>query len=156
VFALLTESVLLSGLGGIAGITVLFCAKGFLLRFVPASLPRLNEVSVNWTILLFALLVSLSAGIIFGLAPALQAGRVDLIHTLKQVAHGSTGSGQQARTRRTLVVSEFALSLVLMIAAGLLLRSFWDLLGVQLGFHPENVMVARTRLPDPNDPNTDR
>jgi hypothetical protein len=75
--------------------------------------------------LLFALAASLVAGMIFGLAPALHAGRVDLIPMLKQEARGSTGSGEQARTRRVLMVTEFALSLVLMIAAGLLLRSFW-------------------------------
>jgi len=74
---------------------------------------------------------------------------------LKQEGRGSTGSGEQARTRRMLVVTEFALSLVLMIAAGLLLRSFWDLLNVRPGFDPENVMAVRTWLPVPNDPETD-
>ncbi len=121
---LLTESLLLSLLGGIAGLAILFCTKGFLLQIVPDSLPRLNEVSINWAVLLFALVASLVAGAIFGLAPALHAGRPDLTHMLKQEGRGSTGSGEQARTRRVLVVTEFALSLVLMIAAGLLLRSF--------------------------------
>ena len=69
--------------------------------------------------------------------------------------NGSTGSGEQAHTRRVLVVTEFALSLVLMIAAGLLLRSFWDLLKVRLGFNPQSVMAVRTWLPVPNDPETD-
>src|SRR5580700_4728639 len=152
---LLTESALLSLLGGIAGLAILFCAKGFLLQIMPDSLPRLNEVSINWSVLLFALAASLVAGMIFGLAPALHAGRVDLIPTLKQEARGSTGSGEQARTRRVLMVTEFALSLVLMIAAGLLLRSFWDLLNVRPGFNPQNVMAVRTWLPVPNDPDTD-
>ncbi len=152
---LLTESLLLSLLGGISGLAILFGTKAFLLRLVPDSLPRLNEVSINWVILLFALVASLLAGVIFGLAPALHAGRVDLTHALKEATRGSTGSGQQARTRRVLVVTEFALSLVLMIAAGLLLRSFWDLLNVQLGFNPQSVMTVRTRLPYPNDPTTD-
>ena len=152
---LLTESVLLSLLGGIAGLAILFCAKGFLLRLVPDNLPRLNEISINWPVLLFALGASLLAGMIFGLAPALHAGRLDLIPMLKQEGRSSTGSGQQARTRRVLVVTEFALSLVLMIAATLLLRSFWDLLNVQMGFNPQNVMAVRTRLPEPNDPKTD-
>jgi putative ABC transport system permease protein len=122
---------------------------------MPDSLPRLNEVSINWSVLLFALAASLVAGMIFGLAPALHAGRVDLIPTLKQEGRGSTGSGQQARTRRVLMVTEFALSLVLMIAAGLLFRSFWDLLNVRPGFNPQNVMAVRTWLPVPNDPDTD-
>ncbi|MGH9764199.1 MAG: ABC transporter permease [Blastocatellia bacterium] len=129
---LLTESLLLSFLGGLAGIAILLATKGLLLRMVPDSLPRLGDISVNWTILLFALAASVVAGVIFGLAPALQASRLDLVHTLKAEGRGTTGSGEQARTRRVLVVSEFALSLVLMIAAGLLLRSFWDLFNVRL------------------------
>ncbi len=152
---LLTESMLLSLLGGIVGLAILFCGKGFLLRIMPDNLPRLNVVSINWAVLLFALAASLVAGIIFGLAPALHAGRLDLIPMLKQEARGSTGSGEQARTRRVLMVTEFALSLVLMIAAGLLLRSFWDLLNVRPGFNPQNVMAVRTWLPVPNDPDTD-
>ncbi|MGH9745059.1 MAG: ADOP family duplicated permease, partial [Candidatus Acidiferrales bacterium] len=152
---LLTESLLLSLAGGIAGVAILFCTKAFLLRILPDSLPRLNEVSINWEVLLFALVASLAVGAIFGLAPAMQAGRVDLNTVLKQEGRGTKNSGEQARTRRVLVVTEFALSLVLMIAAGLLLRSFWDLLKVQLGFNPENVMSVRTWLPVPNDPDTD-
>ncbi len=152
---LLTESLLLALLGGIAGLAILYGTKAFLLEILPDSLPRLNEISINWTVLLFALGASLVAGAIFGLAPAWHAGRVDLIPMLKQEGRGLTGSGEQARTRRVLVVTEFALSLVLMIAAGLLLRSFWDLLNVRPGFNPENVMAVRTWLPVPNDPATD-
>ena len=152
---LLTESLLLSLLGGAAGVAILFSAKTFLLQIVPDSLPRLNEVSINWSVLLFAFVAALVAGVIFGLAPAWQASRVDLTHMLKQETRGSKGSGEQARTRRVLVVTEFALSLVLMISAGLLLRSFWDLLKVQLGFNPQSVMAVRTWLPVPNDPATD-
>jgi predicted permease len=152
---MLTESVLLSLLGGIAGLAVLFCTKGFLLRLLPANLPRLNEISINPPVLLFALGASVVSGAIFGLVPALQADRLDLIHMLKQEGRGSTGSGEQARTRRILVVIEFALSLVLMVAAGLLLRSFRDLVDVRLGFNPQNVMAVRTRLPDPNDSKAD-
>ena len=152
---LLTESLLLSLLGGIAGLAILFCSKGFLLRVLPDSLPRLNDISIDWSVLLFALAASVVAGAIFGLAPAYRAGRLDLTHTLRAEGRGTTGSGEQARTRRVLVVTEFALSLVLMIAAGLLLRSFWDLFKVRLGFDPENVMAVRMWLPIPNDPKTD-
>jgi predicted permease len=152
---LLTESLFLSLLGGMAGLAILFCMKGFLLQILPHSLPRLNEISINWAVLLFALLASLVAGAIFGLAPALHAGRLDLTHMLKLEGRGSTGSGEQVRTRRVLMVTEFALSLVLMIAAGLLLRSFWDLLNVRLGFNAQNVMAVRTWLPIPNEPETD-
>jgi predicted permease len=155
VWQLLTEGLLLSLLGGIVGLLILYSTKGFLLRIVPDRLPRLNEVSVSWPVLLFALGASLLAGVMFGLAPALNAGRPDLTHALKQEGRGSSGSSEQARTRRVLVVTEFALSLVLMIAAGLLLRSFADLLQVQLGYNPQNVMAVRTWLPIPNDPATD-
>ena len=125
------------------------------MRLVPDSLPRVNDISISWPVLLFALAVSLAAGAIFGLAPALHASRPDLTHALKQEGRGSTGSGEQARTRRVLVVTEFALSLVLMIVAGLMLRSFADLLSVRPGFDPQNVMAVRTWLPVPNDPDTD-
>ena len=152
---LLTESVLLSMLGGMFGLVFLVCTKAFLLRLVPDSLPQLNQVSINWAVLLFALVASLLSGAIFGLAPALHAGRADLTPALKDAARGSTGSGEQARTRHLLVVTEFALSLVLMIAAGLLLRSFWDLQNVHLGFNAQRVMTIRTRLPYPNDLATD-
>lgn len=152
---LLTESVLLSLLGGIAGLAILFCTKGFLLRFLPESLPRLNEISINSPVLFFALGASVVTGAIFGLVPALQADRLDLRAMLKQEGRSSTGSGKQARTRHMLVVFEFALSMVLMVAAGLLLRSFRDLVNVRLGFSPQNVMAVRTRLPYPNDLNTD-
>ena len=152
---LLTESLLLSLLGGLAGIVVLFATKGLLLRMLPDSLPRLNDVSINWSVLLFAFTLSVVAGILFGLAPALQASRLNLTDKLKAEGRGTTGTGEQARTLRVLVVTEFALSLVLMIAAGLLLRSFWDVFNVGLGFNPENAMAVRTRLPVPNDPKTD-
>jgi len=152
---LLTESMLLSLLGGVAGLAILFCLKGSLLRLLPENLPRLNDISISWSVLLFALGASLVAGTVFGLAPALHACHLNLTDALKEATRGSTGSGKQARTRRALVVTEFALSLVLMIAATLLLRSFWDLVRVPLGFNPQNVAVVRTRLPAPNDPKAD-
>jgi putative ABC transport system permease protein len=152
---LLTESLLLSLFGGIVGITILYLAKDSLLRLVPDGLPRLNDISISWSVFLFALGVSVLAGIVFGLAPALRAGRRDLTHALKQEGRGITGSADQVRTRRGLVITEFALSLVLMIAACLLIRSFWDLVNVRLGFSSESVMTVRTRLPYPNDPKND-
>src|SRR5438477_2003090 len=153
---LLTESLLLSLFGAVAGLAILFVSKDFLLRLVPENLPRLNEISISWSVLLFALIASVVSGVLFGLAPALQAGRLDLTHALKQEGRASTGSAERARTRRALVITEFALSLVLMITAVLLLRSFWDLLNVQLGFTPQSVISVRTRLPAPNDPGIDK
>ena len=153
---LLTESVLLSALGGAVGVAILLSTKGFLVRLVPASLPRLNDVSISWSVLVFALSVSLVAGVLFGLAPAFQIGRLDLTHALKSEGRSSTGSGQQGRARRLLVVTEFALSLTLLVAASLLLRSFQDLLTVQPGFNAQNAMSIRTRLPYPNDVKIDK
>jgi predicted permease len=152
---LLTESLLLFVLGGITGFAVLFCARPFLLHLVPESLPRLNNIYISWSVLAFAVAVSVVAGTIFGLAPAWLASRLDLTGTLRQEGRGTRGSQERSRARRLLVVSELALSLVLMIAAGLLLRSFWDLFQVQLGFNPSRVMAVQTWLPVPNDPNTD-
>lgn len=152
---LLTESIVLSLLGGVLGLAFLYCSEGVLLRLVPENLPQLNTVSVSWSVLLFALLLSVMSGVIFGLVPAIQAGRADVGDVLKFDGRSSTGSRGQARTRRLLVISEFALALVLMIAAGLLLRSFWDLLNVGPGFNPNKTLVVRTWLPVPNDPNTD-
>jgi putative ABC transport system permease protein len=153
---LLTESVILALLGGIAGLAIVFLAKDSLLQLIPDTLPRLNEIAINWSVLAFALTAALVSGVIFGLAPALQVGRLDLSYVLNQEGRDSAGSRDRARTRRFLVVTEFALSLVLMIAAGLLLHSFWDLVNVQLGFNPQRVMTVRTRLPSPNDPTIDK
>ena len=155
IWQLLTEGMLLSLLGGVVGLAFLFCTKGFLLQIVPDSLPRLNEVAINWPVLLFAFAASLLAGAIFGLAPALHAGRGNLTDALKREGRAATSCGEQTSMRRALMVTEFALSLVLMIAAGLLLRSFWDLLNVRPGFRPQNVMAVRMWLPVPNDPETD-
>ena len=152
---LLTESLLLFVLGGITGFAVLFCARKFLLQFVPESLPRLNDISISWGVLAFAIVVSVAAGTIFGLAPAWLTSRLNLTATLRQEGRGSNGSRRRSRLRHVLVIGELALSLVLMVAAGLLLRSFWDLFKVQLGFNPTRVMAIETTLPNPNDPKTD-
>jgi putative ABC transport system permease protein len=152
---LFTESLLLFVLGGVTGFAVLFCARKFLLQFVPESLPHLNDISISWGVLAFAIVVSVAAGTIFGLAPAWLTSRLNLTATLRQQGRGSNGSRQRSRLRHALVIGELALSLVLMIAAGLLLRSFWDLFKVQPGFNPTRVMAIETSLPNPNDPKTD-
>jgi len=152
---LLTESLLLFVLGGITGFAVLFCARKFLLQFIPESLPRLNDISVSWGVLVFAIVVSVAAGTIFGLAPAWLTSRLNLTTTLRQEGRGSNGSRRRSHLRPVLVIGELALSLVLMIAAGLLLRSFWDLFKVQPGFNPTRVVSVETSLPNPNDPKTD-
>jgi predicted permease len=152
---LLTEILLLFVLGGIAGFAILFCTQRYLLRLVPESLPHLNNISINWGVLAFSFAVSLAAGTVFGLAPAWLMSRFDLIGTLRQEGRGSSGSRERSRARQILVISELALSLVLMVAAGLLLRSFWDLYKAKPGFTPDRVMAIQTWLPGPNDPSTD-
>ena len=152
---LFTESLLLFVLGGITGFAVLFCARKFLLQFVPESLPQLNDISVSWGVLAFAIVVSVAAGTIFGLAPAWLTSRLNLTETLRQEGRGSNGSRRRSRLRHVLVIGELALSLMLMVAAGLLLRSFWDLFKVPPGFNPSRVMAIETSLPNPNDPKTD-
>jgi len=152
---LLTESLLLFVLGGMTGFAVLFCARKFLLQFVPENLPHLNDISIDWGVLAFAMVVSVAAGTIFGLAPAWLTSRSDLTATLRQEGRGSNGSRRRSRSRHVLAIGELALSLVLMVAAGLLLRSFWDLFNVQLGFNPTRVMAIESSLPNPNDPSTD-
>src|SRR6202041_4124107 len=152
---LLTESMVLFLLGGIAGFAILFLARKYLLQLVPESLPHLNDVSISWGVLVFAIAVSIAAGTIFGLAPAWLMSRFDLIGTLRQEGRGASGSLGRSRTRQILVISELALSLVLMVAAGLLLRSFWDLFKVQPGFNADRVMAIQTWLPGPNDPSAD-
>jgi predicted permease len=151
----LAESLLLFLLGGIAGFAILFFARKFLMRLIPESLPHLNDISINWSVLGFALAVSIAAGTIFGLAPAWLMSRFDLIGALRQEGRGSSGSRERSRARQILVVGEMALSLVLLVAAGLLLRSFWDLFKVHLGFNPDRVMAIHTWLPGPNDPTAD-
>jgi putative ABC transport system permease protein len=152
---LLTESLLLFLLGGIAGFAILFFARKFLLRLIPNSLPHMNDISINWGVLGFALVLSVIAGTVFGLAPAWLMSRLDLTATLRQEGRGAGGSRQRSRARQVLVVTELALSLVLMVAAGLLLRSFWDLFAVLPGFNPDRVMAIETWLPGPNDPTMD-
>jgi predicted permease len=99
---LLTESLLLFLLGGTTGFAVLCCAQRFLLRLVPESLPHLNDIAINWAILAFAIVVTVAAGIIFGLAPAWLMSRTDLIGTLRQEGRGSSGSMGLSRTRQIL------------------------------------------------------
>ncbi len=143
---LLTESLLLALTGGLAGLLLAKLGIEVLLAFNPTNLPRLYEVHIDGQVLLFTLLVTCSAGVIFGLAPALQTTRANLHDTLKEGGRSSAGGGQ--RLRQSLVVAEVALSLLLLVGAGLLLRSFQQLMEVDPGFNPDNVLTMRIRLPD--------
>jgi putative ABC transport system permease protein len=155
IMQLLVESLALSLLGGAVALLVVGWITDLLLKLVPATIPRLHEVGFNLSILLFTFLVSLITGVLFGLAPAVQASRPDVLAGLKEGTAGAGLSARSNRLRGLLVVTEFALSLVLMIGAGLLLRSFWRVLEVDPGFNPQNVLVTRIWLPVPNNPDLD-
>ncbi|MFL6212365.1 MAG: ABC transporter permease [Blastocatellia bacterium] len=141
---LLTESVLLAIVGG--GLAVLLAVWGIdlLLALSPASIPRKHEIRVDGAALIFTFAVALITGVLFGLAPAFQVSRFNLNETLKEGARGSTGS--RNRVRSLLVVAEVALSLILLIGAGLLIRSFARLTGTDAGFNPQNVAAMNLSL----------
>ncbi len=152
---LLTESMLLSLIGGAAGIATAGVTLGFILRFVPSNVPRLNEVGIDWVVLAFALLISILTGLVFGLAPALQSARVALSSAIREGGRGSSSGTKTGRLRDTLIVSELAFAVILMVGAGLLLRTLRGLLQEDPGFNPTHVVTANTWLGVPNDPKTD-
>ena len=153
---LLTESVLLAFVSGCIALVTVVALKSALLNFAPADIPRLSEVTISPAVLCFALLVSILTGVIFGLAPALQAASPNQISNLREGSRGSGSSKRQMRVSSVLVASEIALSLILLIGAGLFLRSFWQLLQVRPGFNPHHVVTAQMWLSYPNDPAQNR
>jgi predicted permease len=152
---MLTESVLLSFIGGVAGVVTAVATLGFILRFVPSNIPRLNEVNIDWVVLAFALLISLLTGTLFGLAPAIHSTRSALSSAIREGGRGSGYSSKTGRLRDTLIVSELAFAVVLMVGAGLLLRTLRDLLQENPGFNPTQLVAANIWLPIPNDPKVD-
>ncbi len=143
---LLTESALLSLLGGVTGILFALWGVKALVAGRHFVFPRIQGVGVDGRVLLFTFLTSLLTGILFGLAPALQASKPDLNDVLKQ-GRSEPGSKGQNRTRRGLIISEIAFSLVLLAGAGLMIGSFVRLLDVRLGFDPGNVLTMQLSLP---------
>jgi putative ABC transport system permease protein len=148
----LTESIVLALCGGALAIPVSFLLKHLLLTLVPSTLPRVHEIKLNGTALLFALGISLATGLLFGIAPAIQMSDPRVMDKLNQGARGMGIGARQQRFLSGLVVCEFAISLILLVGAGLLLRSFWKVLQVQPGFNAENLVTAHVWLPVPNDP----
>jgi putative ABC transport system permease protein len=145
---MLTESVMISILGGAAGLVLAFWGVDLLVALKPANLPRLSGVRIDGTVLLFTLGVSLLTGIVFGLLPALSASRTDMNEALKEGGRSATGGITKHRLRNLLVVSELAIALVLLIGAGLLIKSFWQLRSIEPGFNPEGVVTMRLELPE--------
>jgi predicted permease len=152
---MLTESMLLSLIGGAAGVATAVGTLGFILRFVPSNVPRLNEVRIDWVVLAFALLISILTGLAFGLAPAFHSAKVALSSANREGGRGSGYSRKTSRLRDVLIVSELAFAVILMVGAGLLLRTLHDLLQQNPGFNPTHVVTANIQLPNPNERETD-
>jgi putative ABC transport system permease protein len=143
---LLTESVLLSLLGGIVGFLLAFWGLDLLRSASADSLPPTAVIKLDGRVLIFTLLVSLLTGIIFGLAPALGAAKTNLHNTLKEGGRSSTAGGGRAWLRSVLIVAEVALSLVLLVGAGLLVKSFLRILDTDPGFKPQNLLTMQLAL----------
>jgi len=145
----LTESVLIGVLGGAVGVGVAWFAVRPLEALRPQEAHQLGEASLDVRVLAFALLLSLLSGVVFGLAPALQAGRLELGSSLRGGGRGSSAGRERARAQSLLVVAQVALSLVLLVGAGLMVRSLLRLTGVDPGFRTERVIAVGLPLPLP-------
>jgi predicted permease len=143
---LVTESVLLAGVGGTLGIGVAALSLRLLLRLAPADLPRIEQIAIDPVVIGFALLVSVATGLLFGLAPAWRTWRGDLIGELRVAGGGSDGD-RRSRARSALVLAEAALVMVLVVGAGLLLRSLDNLLHIDPGFDVEGAVSMKVSAP---------
>ena len=152
---LLVESVVLAGLGGLAGVGLAAAAVRAVRSVDPDVLPRAGEVALDGAALGFALVVSVGTGVLFGLAPALRLARGNLQATLRGAGRGVAGHAAAQRARGALVAAEVALSVLLLVGAGLLLRSFVALQRTDPGFEAEQVLTARLTLPSATYPDVD-
>ena len=145
---LVIESVLLAMIGGVFGTLLALWGVDLLLSMAPNGLPRINEVTVNGSVLVFTAGVTVVTGVLFGLFPALHAARANVGGMLKEGMRGSSGGVASRRARNTLVMAEMALAVVLLVGAGLLIRSFSKLLAVDPGFRAERVVTFAFAAPD--------
>jgi predicted permease len=145
---LLVESLALAAAGGVAGTLLALLAIDAIKKFGPSNIPRLREVSADPSVLLFAVAITFTAGIVFGLAPAFGSARGNLVEALNAGSQRSSSDPSSPRLRNALLVSEVALALVLTVAAGLLVRTFRGLLRVNGGFQTSRVMTFELSLPD--------
>ncbi len=155
---LLTESALLGLAGGVVGVAAAYWVIRFLPALAPADIPRIGEVALDGRVLGFAVALSVATGLLFGLVPALQGTRLDLVRTLNEGGARSGGGFRLLRanrTRSTLAVAEIALALVLLVGAGLLIRSFITLTDIDPGYDPSNVLTTRLNLPPGRYPDPD-
>lgn len=145
---LLTESVLLSLLGGAIGLLLAVWWSDLLIALGKDDIPRAVQVGIDWRVLGFTLGVSLLTGLIFGLAPAFHSSKSELIDTLKEGGRGTSEGGRRNKVRNVLVVTELAIAVVLLVGAGLLIQSLWRLQGVNSGLQSENVLTFNVGLPE--------
>ncbi len=145
---LLTESMLLGLAGGLLGSLLAVLVLRQLIIFSPASVSLPDNIGIDRQVLAFTLLLSLFTSLVFGLAPALEASKSDLNETLKEGGRGNTGGSAQNRLRGLLVVAEVALALILLIASGLMIKSFLRLQNVNPGFNPDNLITLEMELPE--------
>jgi putative ABC transport system permease protein len=149
---LLVESLVVAVAGGAAALTALVWSKDWIVRTMPADLPRLGEVQFGGGMVAFGLALSLAAGVLFGIVPAIQVSGIDPGNNLKEAGRGLGEGRRERRFRSVLVAAEIAISLVLLVGAGLLVRSFWSMLQVDPGLNPARVGFAQIWIPVPNDP----
>jgi putative ABC transport system permease protein len=147
---LFTESTMLALTGGAVGLLIAFWGLAAIRKLLPTDFPRLNEIQIDLRILGFTFVASVLTGILFGLVPALQISRADVQDAIKETGRGTAGSRRQSRFRQALIVVEVALSIVLLVGAGLLFRSFMHLQSVNTGFSAHHVLTARLTPAGPN------
>ena len=139
----LTESTMIALAGGVVGLGLAWWSVALIAKLLPQDFPRAGEITVDWRVLGFTLAASVLTGILFGLAPAIQLSGVETQESLKESGRGTAGSRRHNRLRNLLIVSEVALSVVLLAGAGLLFRTFLQLQSVQSGFDPQQVLTVR-------------
>ena len=145
---MLTESILLSAIGGIAGLVLSIWLTDVLMSMLPEGAPRLEHIGIDYRVLTFALGVSALTGVLFGIVPALQASKLDVTSALKEGGRSAEGH-RRTSARSLLLIGEVALSLMLLVGAGLLIKSFLRLQEIRPGFNAHNVLIANLALPYP-------
>src|SRR5215204_4650440 len=145
---LLTESVLLSLLGGAVGLILAVWWSDLLIALGKEDIPRAIQVGIDWRVLGFTLGVSLLTGLIFGLAPAFHSSKRELVESLKEGGRGNSEGARRNKVRSVLIVTELAIAVVLLVGAGLLIKSLWRLQKVNSGLQPENVLTFNIGLPE--------
>jgi len=143
----LTESLVLSVAAAAVGLALALVSKSLIVRLIPRDQLGVESVPIDWRVLAFTMLVAVVTGVVFGLAPALQAGKLNLAASLSEGGRQGSQSGS-ARGRRVLVAFEIALAFVLLISGGLLVRSFWRLAHIDAGFQPDHLLTMQMALPD--------